>query len=256
MPASIKLQEQYGDDIQVIFVESQNTPRDVWEACVWKWKWIGNGAWWTVEPPIPPKTKGLPEAALLGIDGAVLMQGNPGEFGKKLEEAVAAEVKKSKSAPAGTPEALKGAWKSFAKGEAAAAIAECEKLDTDDSNKAKDEFIARLTARIGRTGWMIENGYLSAADKTLGDIEKSVKGNVELTAKVAEKKSQLLATELEAERAADKAFQSFVAEVAKKKPFEPPNVKKAQAMAEKFKGTKTAVRIERFVALSKVDVNK
>jgi hypothetical protein len=158
VPTSVKLQEQYGDDIQVIFVESQNTPKDVWEAFIWKQKWMGNGAWWTVERPMAMQGNGLPYTALIGNDGNVIMQGHPGNFGKKFEEAIAAEVKKGKSAPAGTPKALEGAWKSFAKGEAGAAIAECEKLATDDANKAKDEFVARITARIARTQWMIENG--------------------------------------------------------------------------------------------------
>lgn len=256
MPASVKLQEQYGDDLQVIFVECQNTAKDVWEAFAWKMKWNGNGAWWTTERPIPTKGSGLPETALIGIDGTVLMQGNPGNFGKKLEEAVAAEIKKSKSAPAGTPKALEGAWKSFRKGEVASAIAECEKLGTDDANKAKDEFISVTNTRIARTKWMIENGCLSAADKALADLEKAVKGHADLAGKVAEKRTQLASKELDGEREADKAYQSFVAEVAKKKPFEAPNVKKAEGLAEKFKATKTSAGFDRFVKLSKVDLNK
>src|SRR4030095_1103961 len=115
---------------------------------------------------------------------------------------IAAEVKKAKSAPAGTPKALEGAWKSFAKGEAGAAIAECEKVASDDANKAKEEFVARLTARITRTQWMIENGFLSAADKALTDLEKAVKGSADLTAKVAEKRAQLASKELDGEREA------------------------------------------------------
>jgi len=256
VPASIKIQEQFGDDVQVIFVECQNTTKDVWEAFAWKMKWMGNGAWWTIERPIPTVGQGLPETALIGIDGTVLMQGHPGDFGKKFEEAIAAEIKKSKAAPAGTPKGLEGAWKSFNKGEAAAAIAECEKLNSDDSNKAKDEFVARLTQRVARTQWMIENGFLSAADKALSAVEKSVKGNADLAAKMAEKRAQLASKELDAERDADKALQSFVGDVAKKKPFEMPNVKRAEGLAEKFKSTKTSVRLERFVKLSKVDLNK
>lgn len=58
------------------------------------------------------------------------------------------------------------------------------------------------------------------------------------------------------EREADKAFTSFVSKVTKEKPFEENNVKKAQSIAIKFPGTKTAARAERFVALSKVPVSK
>ncbi len=256
MPASTKLQEQYGDDVQVIFVECQNTAKDEWEAFAWYKKWMGNAALWTVERPIDTVGKGLPETALIGIDGSVIMQGYPGDFGKKFDEAVATEVKKSKQAPAGTPKALEKTWQTFLKGDVAAAIAECDKLASDDAGKAKDEFIARTSARIARAKWMIENGFMSAAEKSLGALEKSVKGNAELAGKVAEQKSRFDTAELNDEREADKAFSAFVATCAKEKPFEPGNVKKAESIANKFKSTKTAQRIERFVALSKIKLEK
>lgn len=256
MPSSVKIQEQYGDDVQVIFVECQNTPKDVYEAFAWKSKWMGNGAWWTAERPMPTKGNGLPETALIGIDGTILMQGHPGNFGKKLEEAIAAEVKKSKSAPAGTPKALEGAWKAWAKGEIGAAIAECDKVGGADADKAKATFIARAEARIARAKWMIENGFLAAAEKDLEAVERAVKGHADLSAKISEQKAKLGGTELTNEREADKAFASFVAKVAKKKPFDAGSVREAEGLAKKFAGTKTAARIERFVALSKVEINK
>ena len=49
MPASTKLQEKFGDDVQVIFVECQNTPKDTYEAFAWKMKWMGNRSMWTAE---------------------------------------------------------------------------------------------------------------------------------------------------------------------------------------------------------------
>lgn len=255
MPASVKLQEQYGDDVQVLFVECQNTAKDVYEAFAWKQKWMGNGAMWTAERPIPTKGNGLPETALIGIDGTVLMQGHPGDFGKKLEEAVAAEIKKSKQAPAGTPKELEKAWTSFAKGDVAGAIAECDKLASDAAKEARETFVKRTEGRVERVKAMIAQGQISAAEKLLGTVEKSIKGNAELTAKTAVLRSQLASSELDKEREADKAYQSFVAKVAKEKPFEPANVKKAQAIAANFKGTKAAERAERFVALSAVKLN-
>jgi hypothetical protein len=73
---------------------------------------------------------------------------------------------------------------------------------------------------------------------------------------IAEQKSRLASTELAQEREADKAFASFVADVAKKKPFEDANVKRAEQIATRHKGTKAAARAERFVALSKVKLEK
>ncbi len=256
MPTSTKLQDQYGDDVQVIFVECQGTAKDVYEAFAWKMKWMGNRSMWTTERPIPTKGNGLPETALIGVDGTVLLQGNPGDFGKKFEEAVAAEVKKSKDAPAGTPTELKKAWQLFNKGDLGAAIAECDKLANDASAKAKAEFEKRTGARIARAKWLLDNGYVAEADKAITALEKSVQTHADLAPKVAEQRKRLADPELANEREADKAFTGFVAKVAKEKPFEDANVKKAQAIAAKYPGTKTAARVERFVALSKVNVNK
>lgn len=256
MPASTKLQEKYGDDVQVIFVECQRTPKDEYEAFAWKMKWMGNGAMWTIERPIPTKGNGLPETALIGVDGSVIMQGNPGDLGKKFDEALAAEVKKSKDAPAGAPKELKKAWQLFHKGDLAGALAECDRVAGDPGEQAKKEFVARASAKVARAKWLIDNGHLSAAEKILGALERSVKPNAELATKVAEAQARLASSELANEREADKAFTSFVSRVAKEKPFEASNVKTAQTIASKFPGTKTAARAERFVALSKVDLNK
>jgi hypothetical protein len=256
VPASTKLQEKLGDEVQVIFVESQGTPKDVYEAFAWKMKWMGNRAMWTTEPPIAPKSNGLPEVALLGIDGEVIMQGHPGDFGKKFEEAIAAEIKKGKEAPEGTPKELKKAWQLFNKGDVAGAFAECDKVGGDDAGKARNEFVARTTARVTRAKWLIDNGYVSEAEKLLETLEKSVKAQADLATKVADQKARLAASELADEREADKAFTFLVGKIAKEKPFEDANVKKAQQIAAKYKGTKTAVRAERFVTLSKVELEK
>lgn len=256
MPTSTKLQETFGDDVQVIFVECQNTPRDVWEAFAWKMKWMGNQALWTIERPVEIEGSGLPSFALLGIDGTVLMQGHPGDFGKKIEETVAAEIKKAKQAPAGTPKDAQKAWSLFLKGEVAAALAECDKVASDATKVARTEFVSRTGAEIDRAQWLVEHGYIGAAEELLGKLEKASKGDAELGARIAECRKQLATPELTAERDADKAFTSFVAKVAKKKPFEPANVKEAANIASKFSGTKTAKRAERFVALSKVELNK
>ncbi len=256
MPASVKLQEQYGDDVQVLFVECQNTPQDVYEAFAWKMKWMGNGAMWTAERPISTKGSGLPETAVLGIDGTVLLQGHPGDFGKKLEETIAAEIKKSKQPPAGTPKELEKAWTSFLKGDVAAAFAECDKLGSDAAKAAKAEFSARTFGRIERAKRMLESGDVTEADALAAKLAKSVKGVAELETKLAELTTKLASADVGAERDADKAFDSFTNDVAKKKPFEPGSVKRAEGLAKKHAGTKNGKRFERFVALAKIDLNK
>jgi len=252
VPSALKLQQEYGDALQVLFVECQGSTRDQYEAFAWKMKWMGGHSMWTEERPFPTVGNGLPETALVGIDGKILMQGHPGDMGKKLEEAIAAEIKKVKDAPAGTPTEVRGAWKSFLKGEIAAALAECDKLATDEAKAAREEFVVRTQRRVARAKWLVDNGYLVEVEQHLGRLAKDVKGAADLEPAVAAEVARLAEPDRAAEREASKAYTTFVAQVAQKKPFEAANVKKAEGLAEKNAGTKSSERAARFVALSKI----
>ncbi len=258
MPASIKLKQEYGDDLTVIFVESQGADADTAEAFAWNMKWMGAGAMWTLERPVDVSGNTLPKFALLGADGTLLHSGNPLEMKKQIEESIAAEVKKSKDAPAGTPAALKKAWSAFAKGEIAAALAECDKLAADPVNgdaaaAARKEFASRIDARLRRAKWMLDNGYVSEAGRMLDVLEKATKANAELAAKVAEQKARLTGdATLAKEREASDALAKLVDKMSKDKPFEDGNVKALQKLAEKHAGTKTAERAAHLVALAKL----
>jgi hypothetical protein len=252
VPASIKLQEQYGDAIQVIFVESQAHTREDYESFAWRSKWMGNNAIWTDERPIPTVGDGLPETALIGVDGKVIMQGNPGGFGKKLEAAVEAEVKKSKSPPAGTSDALKPAWTAYLKGDITGALAECDKVGSDEAKAAHEQFLSMAKRQIARVKWLVDNGYLIEAEKMAGDLAKGVKGNADLEKLVADQSARISAPDMATEKEAEKAVANFVKEIAKKKPFDAANVKKAESLDKKYPGTKAGSRAAHFAELSKV----
>lgn len=252
MPSALKLQEEYGDALQVLFVECQGSTRDQYEAFAWKMKWMGGRAMWTDERPFATVGNGLPETALVGVDGKILFQGYPDG---KIEELLAAEVKKAKEAPAGTAAALKKPWSSFLKGDVGPAIAECEKLATDEAKAARDEFVARAQRRIARVKKLVEEGLIVEADALVAKLARDVKGAPELETAVAAETARLAEPERAAERAASQAYTTFVGQVAKKKPFDAPNVKKAEGLAEKHAGTKSGERAARFVALSKVKMS-
>jgi hypothetical protein len=256
VPTAVKHQRELGDDIQVIFVECQGADRDTYEAFAWKMKWMGNAAMWTEERPFPTLGSGLPETALIGVDGKVILQGSPGALGKRLNEALEAEIKKSKQAPEGTPAELKKAWVHFAKGEVAAALAECDKLATPAANEAKEQFNSRTKTKIERLKRLIDEGYVSEADTLAAELGKSLKGATELASQLAEQTARLAEPALANEREAAKAIDAALDKVALDKPFEPGNVKKIAALGEKFAGTKSAERAARFVALSKVKVER
>jgi hypothetical protein len=259
----VKLQQKLGDDLQVIFVECQGANRDRFEAFAWAYKWMGNRAMWTDERLIPPKSNGLPETALIGVDGTIVMQGNPMALGKKLEDAITAEVKKTKDAPDGTPKELVKPWTTFAHGDVAAAIAECEKIAAatpavaDAASAMKAEIASRTKAKIDRAKWLLDNGYVGEAETLLSALAKATKGYADLADKVAEQTTRLASESIASERDASKALAALTDKMSDKgKPFEDGNVKSLQRIADKYKGTKTADRAAHLVALSKINLNK
>jgi len=256
VPASLKIQEQFGDDVQVIFVECQGTEKNTYEAFIWKMKWMGNNALWTNERVIPTVGRGLPEVALIGVDGSVLMQGYPGDFGKRLEETIAAEVKKSKHAPPGSPASLKEAWAVFAKGDLGGALEQCDKVGGDDGAKARALMMERTATHFARFERLLAASDLTEAGELVDALRKSCKGVAELAARVSDAAAKLAAPELAAEREASKAWASFVAKIAKEKPFDGGNVKKAENIASKHEGTKNGARAAHFVELSKINLNR
>ncbi len=262
MPASIKLQQKLGDDLQVIFVECQGADVDRYEAFAWSMKWMGTHAMWTHERPIPTKGNGLPESALLGVDGTVLMQGNPMAWGKKLDEAIDKEIKKAKDAPAGTPKELAKPWSNFIGGDVAGSLAECDKLGAtpalaDAAKSMREEIVKRTNAKIERATWLVDGGYLREAQALLDPLAKGTKGCAEFGERVAAQVARAAAKDQANELEAGKLLAATTDKMAGKgKPFDDANVKALQHVVEKYKGTKAAARAERLIALSKINLNK
>jgi hypothetical protein len=256
VPASIKLQQAYGDDLQVLFVECQGADIATAEAFAWRQKWMGTAAMWTTERPLDPEGSGLPAFALLDTEGKVLLKGNPLDKKKDIEEAIAAQVKKAKSAPEGTPAKLAKTWASFAKGNVGAAIAECDKLGAADASLSeaaktlRTEMVARTQARIARGKWLLDNGYGAEASELLGALGKAVKGCADfdgaLPGDAPDGKS------LGAEAEAAKALAALQQKMVKDKPFEDANLKALEKLAETHPGTKAAARATHLLELAKI----
>jgi hypothetical protein len=260
VPASLKLQQQYGDDLQVLFVESQGADLATAEAFAWRMKWMGAGAMWTTEAPVQVEGNTLPKFALLDAQGRLLLKGNPMGMKKQIEEAIAAEVRNAKSAPEGTPAKLAKGWSSFVKGEVGAALAECDKAAADaalsDAAKAlRAEIVARTNARVARGKWLIDNGYVDEGTELLTKLGKAVKGCADFDDAVAKELARVAAPDkgFAHEVEAAKALGAVRQRMLKDKPFDDGNVKALARVADKYKGTKAGERAAHLVELSKVE---
>ncbi|MEM7515634.1 MAG: hypothetical protein AAF368_01740 [Planctomycetota bacterium] len=212
MPSSIKMAREFGDDLTIIFVESQGTPPDATETFVWNHKWMGTSAMWTHEAPLRTGSNGLPNFALLSNTGEVLLKGHPMSMHKDIVEAVEGEIAKSKKAPEGTPKALKKAYKAWAKGDFAKAVAEARKVEAkggEDGEAAAttvSTFIAGIEAKFARVDWMLENNYLVQSEELYNTLVKSTKGLEDVAEKAAALEETFGAKDLKDEMSAAKSL--------------------------------------------------
>jgi hypothetical protein len=263
VPASLELQREYGSDLQVLFVECQGAESDKAEAFAWRQRWMDTSAMWSTERPVQVEGNGLPKFALLDVEGRLLLSGNPLAMKKKIEEAIAEQVAKAKSAPEGTPAKLAKTWSSFAKGEIGAALAACDKLAATDATltaaagELRAAMVARTESRIARGGWLIDNGYIDEGIDLLGALSKSVEGEEELELAVAAELVRVLPAEktvaegFRAEVEASKALASLLDKI-REKPFEDGSVKALAKLAQKHAGTKSGARAAHMVELAKI----
>ena len=251
MPASIKLQNEYGDDLAVLFVESQGTAPDATEKFILEHKWLGNAAMWTNESPFRTGSNGLPNFALLSADGKVLAKGN--HVSKSVREQIDEQIKLAKQGPADTPKKLKKAWKAFGKGQIAKAIDEAKKAGSDPELSAEAEmtvieFQNRTEARLDRVQWLVDNGFASRGEDLLKDLLKEVKGTTDLYDRAAEMQASLeseeLAREIKASELLEKTLAKLYDDAKNPKLF-----KKVAKIAEEFSGTKAAERASHIASL-------
>ena len=251
MPASIKLQQEYGDDLAVLFVESQGTAPDATEKFVLEHRWFGNPAMWTNESPFRTGSNGLPNFALLSADGKVLAKGN--HVSKSVREQIDEQISLAKQGPADTPKELKKAWKAFGKGQVAKAIAEAKKAGEDPELSAVAElcvldFQNRCESQLDRVEWLLSNGFASRAEDLLGDLQKQLKGTTDLydRATALEEKlgSEELKAELEASELLEKTLAKLYEDAKNEKLF-----KKVAKIAEDYPGTKAAERAQHIAEL-------
>jgi len=257
VPASLKLQEEMGENLQVVFVEAQGTTRDKTEAFALQRKWLGTRAMWTDERPVSSPGNGLPAFVLIGADGKILLQGNPLAMKGQIEDAIAEQIDLAKQAPEGTPSKLKKAWSEFGKGNYAKALAEAEKVRaaaeedaelTEAAASALDTFRARMLGQLARVDKMMTSGDFVYAEELLAELQKSVRGHDELEAEVGEVQQRLGSEENAGEREAAAALFKLEQKMAGKGKIE----KHASALAklaEDHAGTKAAARASRLLTL-------
>jgi hypothetical protein len=251
---SIKMQAEYGDEIQVVFVSVGNDSPDQVQSFALAKKWLGGRAMWTNEPPFSTGLKTIPAAVLLASDGEVLVVGNPGEIHGKITDLIDKDLKQRTKGPKDAPAALKSTWSDFGKGNWAKAMSSAQALIDKPPAKDGEATVAAAQAALEAIHEAIERrfeiaklhldaGLFDRAQEELAAIAKAVKGHAELTERHADALARANGEDLAAERAAAAAL----AKIEKKLYASGPDdgsAKQLRTFADKYPGTKAAERAE------------
>lgn len=193
------MQEEFGDALQVLFVECQGaTPGKAKKFALEK-KWLGTQAAWTTERPFHTGTRGLPNFALLDAEGRLVLKGYSNSMHKEIEETIARLIRESAEGPAGTPSKLKGVYRDTYKGSYAKAHAHADKFlakaKDDAENKAGQAAIAHINAKVDQQWkqleWQVANGHWPEAQVRLKALQKGIKGVAVWESKAAHWDEQL-----------------------------------------------------------------
>ena len=246
---------EFGEDLAIILVESQGTPDDEAEKFAWDHKWMGTDAMWTSERPFDTGAGGLPNFALLSATGEVLLMGNPNSMHGKIKDAIEAEIENAKSAPEGTPKELVKAWKAFAKGDYAKALAEARKVEAKGGEAGEyagttiTKFIERVNGKFARVDWMLENGYTMKAVNLSKTLAKGTKGLADFSEKNTGLGEMFAGEDFKSEMTAAKAFAKLEEKLGEEG-FDEKLVKKLAKFASKHSETKTGARAQQLLKLA------
>jgi hypothetical protein len=253
---SLKMQEELGDDVTVLFVQSQEATPEQAEKFIYNKRWQNDRSIWTTEQPFSVAIEGLPSGALLGNDGSVLWSGRPTSDHSKVMDLVDEQIKLAKKGAKGMSPTVAKANGEYEKGNIAAALKMLDgapEAEKADAGKLRHSLETRTKAKVARLDWYIENGDYDKADKLLATLQKGVAGDEKFEASAKTAADKLAAKELAQEREAAKAF----AKVQKlmldgKGGFDDLTVKQLTAVTTKYPKTRAAKRASHLIDLSKV----
>jgi hypothetical protein len=251
VPSSIKLQEELGDKVQIVFVSQSDAPKAA-QAFALKKKWLGGRAMWTQEPPFETGLSYIPAAVLLSSEGEVLLVGNPIENHNKIVDLIEEDLKAKEKGPKDAPDPVRKAWAEFGKGNWGKAVTMAQAVidkppakDADaavaGAKSALEAFNKSIDTRFARVDTCVTEGLYDRALDELSAIGKAVKGEAALTQRHADALGKLNGEDLKAERDAATALSKLEKKLYANGP-EDSSCKQLEAFAEKYGGTKAGDR--------------
>ena len=253
-------QRRWGEDLAVIFVESQGASITKAEATALRWKWLGTRAMYTTEHPVKLGLTGTPMFALLSNKGTLLQKGVAEMWGMALdgrvmdeiEAGIESEVELRRKGPADVPPKVSLAFEQFARGQVTQAFATLEEeAGTEAATRAREDFEQRLDQRLKEARWLLDQGRLLTFEELLERLEQELQGRTDAWSQYEALAAEKNATGYAREREAHKGLAKVELRIYKKGPKKP-TLRSLQNLAKKHAGTKCATRAERLIELAAI----
>lgn len=253
MPMAVRMQEEHGDDLQIVFVEVQGADDAAVERFALGKKWLGTNAVWTTERPVLTNATGIPNCVVLDAEGRVALMGHPITLHKEIEELIQGSKRARVEKPEDLPRQLEKAWKDFLKGEFGAAWKACQGVIDRESDAGvvsyATEFAEKIRATaaqaVARLDRMVEEGWFLEAQDYAKDLADQVDGLDNEVGAVDGWLERLGGDEFEAEVDAAKALAKLERQLFDKG-MDPGMAKRLEKLAEKHAGTKAGERAARY----------
>lgn len=251
---AIKMQEELGDDVTILFCEVQGHGAEEVEQFVYNKKWVNDRSLWTTEAPFDNGIQGIPNATLLGNDGKILWNGRPHSEHAKIMDLISEQVKLAKKGAKGMAPSCLKASADFEKGNFGAAIKSLDgapDAEKDEAKKLQHSLETRTNAKLARLNWYIEAAQFDKADKLLPVLQKGVVGVERLEGQVKEAGERLASKEMAQEREAGKAL-AKTEKMLNAGGFDEVVVKQLKGVSSKFPNTRAAKRADHLLQISAV----
>jgi len=249
---SLKLQEELGDSLDVVFVDVGRESAAGVQKFALKRKWLGGRSMWTKERPFSTGLPYIPAAVLLSSDGEVLYVGNPIDGHKEIVRLIEEDLAATGRIPPEAPKEVAKLHADFAKGQWAKAMNGAQALvDKPPAREpeavvaaaqvALEGFRTQFELRVARIEAATTAGAFARATELLAAANKAARGQAELSARLAEISTRMSSEELKAERAAGEALAKLEKKLYDKGPDK--GVAKAlRSLAEAHGGTAAGAR--------------
>jgi hypothetical protein len=249
VPHAVKRDNELRDQgLVTVFLQSQEATESSLPGFVWA-HWPGFHARLANNTQLPlPKSKGIPHAIFLGVDGTVLWDGNPGAGEKQYRQLLDQELTKVQKGWGPDPDTRKVRALLYGKQN----LAEAKKaIDAIADQKLKADLQGELDAvrsrRAAGVKHMIEDDRWVEAQEAALALQKSCTGIADWQADV----NALLATfdtpEAKKELAADDKLQKLAVAVRKTKPKTSELLAQLAPIAKSATGTKVGEKLAKLI---------